>query len=306
MSEEPFAFTAWFQEEGQHLTMHRRRRRRLELTRHAQEQELWLGLLARTVEVTAHSREVNLEAHRQTYALLAAQQEWSLSRYERADFTQRWLIQQLKKRVLMSSQEVRDLAERWGLGAGNAVLTLTRYPSLFVSLPAEHWGLPPWIRFDMPFTPRHTSTRSLVLYEEDAVRFWLEYQHVPDEHEEWSEIVRTRVSAFIHLAPTPPYFAERRFGAFVQDAVIERRLGLVLDQLPQGRYFKVDTPHGQHVYSVNGRALLMDTPQGVRVVDTHLTLRFKEFLRGGPAFFALEQGREFLAACRAAGIRAGD
>lgn len=305
MSEdEPFVFTAWSRPQEVELRLTRRLRRGVELQVQRRTGQMQGSLQQRLTPLTLHQSEFSLSGQQGTLELHVTQEAYQLS-IESPVLTA-WLIRVLRQRGMVSTQRICRLAQHWGLSGQEAVQTLVHEPSVFASPAEGTWTLTPWVKRRASFTPRYLTIRSPALYEEDATQFWLEERHVPSEEEEWNQKVREKVAAYIHVAPVPAYFRQSRFGPFVQEGagIPSRRLSLVVSELPEGPYFKIRMPDGEHLYSVTGQALFVDTSQSVFVASHLAEVRFRELLESQTRCTPLEQGKAFIAACRAARIRA--
>lgn len=184
-------------------------------------------------------------------------------------------------------------------------LDVRALPHTFVRLEDGTVALTPWMALDVPFHTSHTAWGYGEYNVREAVRFWLEYQHQPTPEEEFSAAVRERVAELLHLQPALAYFREASVGPFVQATPHGPRFfQLDFDRLPDGNYFQFVSPHGTLVFSMGGRAFLMDGPGGVSVVTGWAMRRFEEALRGteGVRVEWVGEGVAFRAAMDAAGL----
>lgn len=207
----------------------------------------------------------------------------------------------------VTDQTLQALRSRWhwreALRGG-----LRTYPLVFVDAGEGDYRLTPWVRWDVKFRPDYAWSSQRGFYEREATRFWVQQGRVPSAREEWHVGVRQQVAEALRLQAVPPYFAESHQGSFVQHTPLGRRtFRLVVDLLPEGKYFTLLGDHGDVTYSVDGRAFLMEDPQGVSVVTAMATLRLREALLWPPDQAGLvwhQVGVTFRRSCQAAQIKA--
>lgn len=207
----------------------------------------------------------------------------------------------------VSEAQVWHFAKRWGIHPEKAIAVVRGTPSVFVSPAKGHWYLTPWVRLNVAFQPQYSGlgTGPNSFYETNALQFWLLHNYAPSPEEEWNAAVIEAVTAYLSIPTLPRYFFEQARGQFLQDLPSgKRRLGLKMDDLPEGRYFSVPSPQGPVTYSVEGRAFLMDGPYGVSVINAFATLRMRELLSNTGYLEVLEAGQDFLDFCTKARISA--
>lgn len=256
---------------------------------------------------------------RRPLTLTVQQPQLSLSRVDRTFDMSRVALSQAQLSSLLvrlcrqhapepvSEAQLWHFAERWGVHPEKALSTVRGTSATFVSPIKGRWTLTPWVRFDMVFQPLYSGlgTGPHSFYEVNALQFWLLHRHVPSPEEEWHPGIREMVKAYLNIPPLPRYFFEKPDGQFSQDLPSgTRRLGLKLEDLPEGRYFSGPSSQGQVTYSVEGRAFVVDGPFGTNVINAFVTLRMHELLAQPGAFEVLEAGQAFLEFCRAARISA--
>lgn len=184
------------------------------------------------------------------------------------------VVRHLRRSGTLTEAELGRELRRWGVSARQRMqFRPGTHPQLFAEFPRGVWRLTPWTRLDVPFTGVGTA------YVTDATRFWLEYRYVPTTQEEWHPEVRERVRVMLDALDVPPYFVEHRAGGFVQVTPYGRKTyRLDVDRLPEGRYFTLTSAQGDQTFSVEGRAFLLDTGQGVSNITPWTTLRLRNAL----------------------------
>lgn len=196
--------------------------------------------------------------------------------------TVRFLIRQLQRYQLLAEGEMRLLHSRWRFrGNASALPDLRRFPEVFVPDGSGKWMLTTWVRLGLPFHPIASGTWGWTRegYVQEAARFWLQRGHAPTAEQEWDPAVRALVADALTTLPVPDYFIPCKSGPFRQVTFRgSQDYRLNPDAMPEGLYFTLSTAGVTVTYSVNGRAFLADTAQGVNVVTPFLTLRIKEAL----------------------------
>lgn len=221
----------------------------------------------------------------------------------------RFLVRHLRRSRVLEEAELRALYHRWRApGTRLDFPDLRRHPEVFVQTPAGPWTLTPWVRLGTPYSvlPSGTGSWNREWYVQEAARFWLSRGHVPTGAQEWDAAVRALVAATLRTPPLPPYFVPSPAGAFQRFTVRGREVyRLDLDLMPEGPYFTLRAGGVAVTYSVEGRAFLADTAEGVSVVSPFLTRRILEALwrpKGDPGITWLSAGLAFRAALQRGGL----